>query len=173
MPHLILIQNDYPDSGALLRVLNYALNSDLIGGYGLSPENAYHQMSLVKAAYHKTDGNQLLHWILSFSTSEACRLDMDEMLAYGYWVSHLFGAYQTAYALHSNSRNFHLHLVTNTINFDTGLRYSDGRAAFWRIRNALQREFPRSDVGIYVSYPLSDINRYMEADADSEFLRIG
>ena len=151
MPKIILIQNDYPDSGALLRVLNYALNTAMIGGYGLDPNRAYHQMGLIKSVYHKAEGTQLLHWILSFSTDESYRLDMDEMLAYGYWASQLFGSYQTAYGLHTDSHHFHIHFVTNTICFDTGLRYSDGRAAFWRIRNALQAEFPCSDVGIYTS----------------------
>lgn len=172
MPNIILIQNDYFGSGALLRALNYALNTEIIGGYGLDPSRAYRQMSLVKEAYHKSEGTQLLHWIVSFSTDESCRLDMDEMLAYGHWASQQFGPYQTAYGLHSDTLHFHLHMVTNTICFDTGLRYSDGRAAFWRIRNALQAEFPRSDVGIYISFPLSSVNRYYEAEDESEFLRI-
>ena len=172
MPKIILIQNNYPDSGALLRVLNYALNTEMIGGYGLDPNRAYRQMSLIKNAYHKAEGTQLLHWVLSFSTDEALRLDNDEMFAYGHFASQLFGPYQTAYGLHTDSHHFHIHFVTNTINFDTGLRYSDGRAAFWRIRNALQAEFPRSDVGIYISFPLSSVNRYYEAEDKNEFLRI-
>ena len=172
MPNLILIQNVYPDPDSLSRVLNYALNTELIGGYGLNPEYAYRQMSLVKGVYHKTEGTQLLHWIISFSTDESYCLDMDEMLAYGHWACQLFGPYQTAYGLHTDSHHFHIHFVTNAVNFDTGLRYSDGRSAFWRIRNALQAEFPRSDVGIYISFPLSSVNRYYEAEDRNEFLRV-
>ena len=173
MPKIILIQNIYPDSGSLFRVLNYALNTEFTGGYGLDPDRAYRQMSLIKTVYHKTEGTQLLHWIMSFSTDESYRLDIDEMLAYGHWASQQLGTFQTVYGMHTDSHYFHIHFVTNTVNFDTGLRYSDGRAAFWRIRNALQAEFPNSDVGLYVSYPLSTVNKYMEAEDNDGFLRIG
>lgn len=172
MPNIILIQNDYPDAGALLRVLNYALNTEMIGGYGLDPNRAYRQMCLIKSTYHKTEGKQLIHWILSFSTEESYRLGMDELFAYGHWASQQFGIYQTAYGLHTDSHHFHIHFVTNTICFDTGLRYSDGRAVFWRMRSALQAEFPCSDVGVYTSFPLSSVNRYYEAEDRNEFLRI-
>ena len=173
MPNIILIHNEYPDSGALLRVLNYALRSDVLGGYAIDPTCAYGQMMMIKKAYHKTEGTQLLHFIISFSTQEAYRITIDEMLDVGFRVAQQLGSFQTAYGLHSDTYHFHLHMVTNTVSFETGLRYSDGRAAFWRIRNVLQEEFPQSDVGIYQSFPLSDYNRYLEADRSNQFLRIG
>lgn len=173
MPHLVLIQNDYPNNKALLNVLNYALRSGDMGGYAIDPSCAYRQMMMVKKAHHKTEGSQLKHFIISFSFDESCRMTMDEMLNIGFVAGQHFDSYQVAYALHSDTHHFHLHLVMNTVSYETGLRYADGRAGFWRLKQELQRLFPKSDVGLYVSYPLSSVNRYLEADANNEFLRIG
>lgn len=173
MPSLILIRNEYPDSGALLRVLNYALRSEFIGGYGVAPTRAYRQMMMVKHAYHKTDGPQLLHFIISFSSADAYRLTMDEMFDFGLWASQQLAEFQTVYALHSDTRHFHLHFVSNTVSFLDGHRYCDGLSPFWKLRHNLQQVFPRAEVGLYQSFPRSNCNQYMDAEDRNEFLRIG
>ena len=172
MPNIILIENSYPDTGSLLRVLNYALRSGDMGGYALDPACAYRQMSMVKSAYHKADGPQLLHFIISFSTADAYRMTMDEMLYIGFFAAQQFSSFQVAYALHSDTHHFHLHLVMNTVSYADGHRYADGRAGFWKLQDALQKLFPHSYVGLYKSFPLSSVNRYMEAEDSNEFLRI-
>lgn len=48
MPKIVLIENNYPTSESLYRVLNYVLRSDLIGGYALDPVHAYRQMMMLK-----------------------------------------------------------------------------------------------------------------------------
>lgn len=173
MPNIVLIQNDYPDDKSLLNVLNYALRSEIRGGYAIDSSCAYRQMMMVKNAWHKTEGTQLKHFIISFTNAEAYRLTMDEMLEIGFFAGKQFENYQVAYALHSDTHHFHLHLVMNTVNYETGHRYSDGRAGFWRLKLGLQNLFPKSDVGLYTSYPLSSVNKYLEADANNDFLRIG
>ena len=173
MPKIILIRNDYPDQTALLNVLNYAMRSQDYGGYALDPDKAYRQMMLVKSAYHKEDGTQLLHFIISFSTAEAYRLDMNEMLDVGLWAAQHFTGFQSVYALHSDTRHFHLHIVVNTVSFEDGHRYSDGLVTFWKLKRSLQDRFPRSDVGVYHSHPRSNINQYMDDEDRDAFLRIG
>lgn len=173
MPNLILIENDYPDSKSLLNVVNYALRSGDMGGYAIDPGCAYRQMMMVKNAWHKTEGTQLKHFIISFTTAEAYHLTMDEMLSVGFFAAKQFKSYQVAYALHSDTDHFHLHLVMNTVSYEDGHRYADGRAGFWKLQNELQMIFPKSDVGLYTSYPLSSVNKYLDADANNVFLRIG
>lgn len=172
MPNIILIQNEYFDSESLLHVLNYVLDSDTVGGYALSTNHAYRQMMMVKNAYHKTEGAQLIHFIISFSTNDAYRMTIDEMLNVGYWAAQQLGNFQVAYALHTDTCHFHLHLVVNTVSYEDGRRYSDGMGYFWKLQNELRYLFPKSDVGLYKSYPLSSVNKYMEAEEDNSFLRI-
>jgi len=125
MPNLILIENEYPNGDALLHVLNYVLRSDLYGGYAVDPIQAYRQMEMIKNAYHRRDGKQLLHFIVSFTTAEAYRLTIDEVLALGFHIAALFGEYQTVYAVHMDSSHIHMHLVMNSISFVDGHRYRD------------------------------------------------
>lgn len=173
MPKIILIENDYPNSDSLYRVLNYVLRSDLIGGYALDPAHAYRQMMMVKNAYHKTDGAQLLHFVISYASKEAYQLSMDEMLHLGFLAAQQFGNFQAAYALHCDTCHFHLHIVLNTISYEDGHRYADGLAGFWKLKCVLQQIFQKSDVGMYRSYPYSSVNRYMEDEEHDAFLRIG
>ena len=162
MPNLILIENEYPDENVLLKVLNYVLRSDLCGGYAINPHQAYRQMEMVKNVYHKRDGKQLLHFIVSFTTAEAYRLTIDEILAVGFHIAGLFRDFQIIYAIHLDSRHIHIHMVMNSISFVDGHRYRDGLAGFWRVRGELEQHFPKSDVGLYRSFPYSECNRYLE-----------
>lgn len=173
MPNIILIQNDYPDASVLLNVLNYAFRSGMIGGYALDPNEAYRQMMMVKEAYHKTGGTQLMHFIISFTSAEAYRLTMDEILQLGFWAAQQLGSFQAAYALHHDTCHFHLHIVVNTVSYEDGHRYADGLAGFWKIQKGLQRMFPRSDVGLYRSFSRSSVNRYTGNKEEDEILRIG
>lgn len=173
MPKIVLIENNYPTTESLYRVLNYVLRSDLIGGYALDPVHAYRQMMMLKKAYHKTDGAQLVHFIISFSSKEAYKMTMDEMLHLGFWAAAQFQSFQAAYALHCDTCHFHLHIVLNTVSYEDGHRYADGLAGFWKLQHALQQVFPKSDVGLYRSYSCSSVNRYMGVEDSDSFLRMG
>lgn len=166
MPVIILIQNEYPDKGSLSRVLNYVLRSDLIGGYGVNPDYALKQMCLVKRAFHKEDGVQLKHFIISFSAYELSQIGFDEILELGFQIGQLFQEYQMVYAIHLDTNHVHLHMVMNTVSFMTGRKYCDGNVGFLRLRGKLQEKFPRSDVGLYWSDPLSKINKYTHSSGD-------
>ena len=166
MPNIILIHNEYPDRDSLARVLNYVLRSDIVGGYALDPAHTFQQMWLVKSAFHKLDGVQLKHFIITFTNAELCRMDFDDILELGFWVGQFFYEYQIAYALHTDTMHIHLHLVMNTVSFMTGHKYSDGNVGFLRLRGELQRRFPRSDVGLYWSDPRSRYNKYSYTEED-------
>jgi len=75
--------------------------------------------------------------------------------------------------VHMDSSHIHMHLVMNSISFVDGHRYRDGLAGLWKVRGELEQLFPKSDVGLYRSFPYSDCNRYLEADENKQFLRIG
>ena len=67
MPNILVVRNTYPDLPALKRVLRYVDKTQFLGGYAVDPDFAFDQMRLVKEAYHKTEGVQLKHFIVSFS----------------------------------------------------------------------------------------------------------
>ncbi len=166
MPNIILVQNNYQDQGSLRRTLNYILHSDITGGYAIDPNHAFQQMCLVKRAFHKEDGVQLKHFIISFSNRDLYGLDFDEILDLGFWVGQIFHEYQMVYAVHTNTIHVHLHIVMNTVSFLNGGKYSDGRVGFLKLRAELQKLFPKSNVGLFWSDPQSEVNRYSYSEGD-------
>lgn len=146
--------------GSLCRVLDYVLRADLIGGYAIDPTNAFRQMRFVKKAFHKEEGVELKHFIISFTSSELCRIDFDDILKLGFWIGEIFAEHQMIYAIHVDTRHVHLHVVMNTVSFIDGHKYNDGNVGFMRLRSKLQEKFPMSDIGLYWSDPRSEVNKY-------------
>lgn len=166
MPNIIIVKNTYPDFGALERTLNYIQRSSIVGGYALDPSFAFQQMAKLKTVWHKEDGVQLLHFIIAFTHQEAFRISVDEVLELGFQIGILFSDYQLAYAVHMDSSRLHLHCILNTVSFVDGHKYSDGLAGFWRLKTMLQTQFPKSDIGIYRSFPNSKINTFSFSKED-------
>lgn len=158
MPNVIVIRNQYPDNKSLRNVLEYALRSSLQGGYAVNPEYAYSQMRMVKKAYHKTEGVQLKHFIVSFSHSEFGYLSLDEIMDVGYFVCQVFLEYQTVFSIHLDSGNIHMHFVMNTVSFLDGHKYAAGLSKFNEVRIMLQEMYPRFHCGLYQSrkYSIGD-----------------
>ena len=171
MPNIVLVQNDYPDQGSLSRVINYITKSDIIGGYAVDPYHAFRQMEMVKSAFHKNGGIQLKHFFITFSLDEALRIDLDQVLDLGFQVGRLFQEYQLVYAVHLDGSHLHLHCVMNAVSFLDGHKYSDGLAGFWKLKTMLNQKFPKSDIGLYRSYPNSEYNTY-SFTSDDTLLRI-
>lgn len=172
MPNIILIQNSYPNARSLQYVINYALLYDVGGGYALNPQYACRQMQMVKEIFHKQDGEQLLHFVISFSNREMYRLSDSDIVELGNQIGFLFYNYQMVYGIHYDTDHIHLHVVMNTVSFRDGRRYSDGLGGFWKLRTMLQKRFPKSDVGIYRAFPDQRIGKKGDMLED-ELYRIG
>lgn len=143
MPNLLIVRNSYPDLGSVQRLLNYVLRTPFYGGYAIDPENAFNQMRLVKEAYHKTEGVQLKHFLLTFSHEEMIRLDFKELLELGFQVGKVLERYQIVYCIHLDSDHIHMHFVMNTVSFEDGKKYSDGLVGFQRVKDFLEKRFPK------------------------------
>lgn len=151
MPNLMIVRNEYPDEGALERVLDYALDTPLQGGYGVDPEYAFVQMKLVKRAYDKTTGVQLKHFVVSFSHEEMVYLDFDDLLNLGFGIGAIFEKYQLVYGIHLDTEHVHMHFVMNTVSFLDGQKYADGSHGFYRVCNFLRMRYPKFSVDLYTS----------------------
>lgn len=143
MPNLLIVRNSYPDLGSVQRLLNYVLRTSFYGGYAIDPEQAYDQMRLVKEAYHKTEGVQLKHFLLTFSHEEMMHLDFKDLLELGFQVGKVLERYQIVYCIHLDSDYIHMHFVMNTVSFEDGKKYSDGLVGFQRIKDFLEKRFPK------------------------------
>lgn len=151
MPNLMIVQNEYNDSGALRRVLDYALNTPLKGGYAVDPEYAYQMMHLIKRAYGKTDGVQLKHFIVSFTQKEVYSLGFEDMKRLGFEIGKIMKNYQMVYGIHLDAGNEHIHFVMNTVSFQDGKKYADGIHGFYKVLKFLQEQFPGSVCRVFPS----------------------
>lgn len=143
MPNLLIVRNSYPDLRSVQRLLNYVLRTSFYGGYAIDPEQAYDQMRLVKEAYHKTEGVQLKHFLLTFSHEEMMHLDFKDLLELGFQVGKVLERYQIVYCIHLDSDYIHMHFVMNTVSFEDGKKYSDGLVGFQRVKDFLEKRFPK------------------------------
>ena len=170
MPNVVISRNNYYEPDVLRRVLQYVGRGALIGGYGLDPENAYTQMVMVKRVYHKLEGKQMEHFFIAFSDREIQKFDLSDLMALGFKIAACFEEYQMFFSLHADTSHLHLHFVMNSVSFLTGRKYSDGLYGFQKIKAMLSELFPKSQVGVYFSYP-NTINQYSESPED-ELLRM-
>lgn len=143
MPNLLIVRNSYPDLESVQRLLNYVLRTSFYGGYAIDPEYAFDQMRLVKEAYHKTEGVQLKHFLLTFSHEEMMHLDFKDLLELGFQVGKVLERYQIVYCIHLDSDYIHMHFVMNTVSFEDGKKYSDGLVGFQRVKDFLEKRFPK------------------------------
>ncbi len=143
MPNLLIVRNSYPDLESVQRLLNYVLRTPFYGGYAIDPKQAYDQMRLVKEAYHKTEGVQLKHFLLTFSHEEMMHLDFKDLLELGFQVGKVLERYQIVYCIHLDSDYIHMHFVMNTVSFEDGKKYSNGLVGFQRIKDFLEKRFPK------------------------------
>ena len=143
MPNLLIVRNSYLDLGSVQRLLNYVLRTSFYGGYAIDPEQAYDQMRLVKEAYHKTEGVQLKHFLITFSHEEMMHLDFKDLLELGFQVGKVLERYQIVYCIHLDSDYIHMHFVMNTVSFEDGKKYSDGLVGFQRVKDFLEKRFPK------------------------------
>lgn len=121
-----IVCGDYTNPESLNNLIHgYVFRkADLYGGLAVDPSHAAEQMLLVKKLWGKTQGQQLRHFILSFSDYESTRIQHAHHLQMiAYWVcEHYADEYQIVYGIHSFPR-FHIHFVINSISYKTGGRF--------------------------------------------------
>ena len=143
MPLLKIVDGSYFNEDAMVRVINYVCRSGYVGGLGVNPECAALQMSLVKHIWHKPEGRQIRHFLLSFSDDES--IDLDGLMAYGYQIASYYYemGYQIVFGVHTNTNHPHIHFAVNTVNFRNGYMYSQGWADAERLKIHIQTIIPQ------------------------------
>ena len=84
-------------------------------------ECTYQQMHLVKQDYQQLHGRQYVHIIQSFSLSDDLTGEMAHEI--GEKLLSDFKGFQGMVATHTDRQHIHNHIVLNSVNFETGLKW--------------------------------------------------
>lgn len=134
----------------LEQALDYIQNPEktngnvLVGSVNCLPETAFEQMMDTKMTFGKMDKRQGYHIIISFvprETTEEIAFDIVERFAKEY----LKDEYEAVYAVHNDKDHMHAHLIFNSVNLVTGMKY-EYRKGEWKrrmqpITNKLCKEY--------------------------------
>lgn len=126
----------YHDNQAVADVLHYILREDKVqdgdmGGFAVNPALAADQYEMIAEAYGKNYGVRLRHMILSFSPKE--KIDAYDAKNIAYQVASYYGnEYQIVWACHTDARCLNIHMVMNTVSYQTGMKYSGSKDDYYR-----------------------------------------
>ena len=96
-------------------------------------EHIIRQMETVKEVWHKTEGRQARHFVVSFAWGE--RISEAEAWRLAYWIALYYAdRYQIVYAVHEDTENVHIHFVFNPVSFVDGRIYAEGKDDFSRLQ---------------------------------------
>ena len=111
----------------LKRALEYITNPEKThywsDGLYVDAENALERMSIVKRFYNKEDGRSYIHFTISFKGKK----DKNQLYEFAEAVSYEFSDYQSLFAIHQNTRNYHIHFVINSVSVKNGKKFSQSR----------------------------------------------
>ena len=114
-------------NGGLAQAIQYITNPDktdqcvLVDHFNCDPGFAYQQMMNTKRRFHKTDGRQCYHIIQSFKPDEITP-ELAHEIAKRFAAEHLQG-YEAVIGTHVDKGHIHSHIVFNSVNADTGIKY--------------------------------------------------
>lgn len=122
-------EGDYTNKDAVEKVIGYIckLNKpEQVGGMGVFPlyvEDMIDQFLIVKQIYHKEEGKQVFHIVISFEKSLS--FTVDEAMEMGYGIAAYWGYdRQVMFAVHNDTQNMHIHMAVNTVAYTNG-EYKD------------------------------------------------
>ena len=93
----------------------------LKGTQGCFIDHAYEEMLQTKRMYGKEDGRQGYHFILSFMPGEVTREQVWKITQD--FVKEYLPGYEVVYSIHDDKPHLHSHIVFNSVNYNTGLKY--------------------------------------------------
>lgn len=129
----------YHDENATEDVLKYIMREDkvengYVGGFAVNPTSAADQFEMIAQVYGKNYGVRLRHMILSFSPEE--KIDAYDAKNIAYQVASYYGNdYQIVWACHTDARCLNVHMVMNTVSYQTGKKYDGSKADYYDLKN--------------------------------------
>ena len=118
----------------LKNALEYIQNPDkteecvLVGGINCLPDTAFEQMEETKNIFHKTGKRQGYHVIISFSTEEKVTAEQAMYVLEHFAKDVLGDDYEAVYAVHTDRKHMHGHLIWNSVSLTTGKKYNSPKS---------------------------------------------
>ena len=113
--------------GGLKKALRYICNPEkaaVVGGNaGHDAEGAYFLMKQNKEFWHKTDGSQGFHYILSFPPDCGIDANTAARVAEDFTEELLNGKYYYMYSVHTDHEHMHAHIVFDSVSAEDGLKF--------------------------------------------------
>ena len=124
----------------LKRAIDYITDSnktcdDLVGGSGVSKDNAFNRMNVVKEYYNKCGGREYIHFVVSFKGQH----DADVLYFFAEKVAELYLGFQVLFAVHLNTANNHIHFVVNSVNVNDGHKFSQSRSDLKQLKDRINQ----------------------------------
>ena len=125
----------------LKNALEYIQNPDkteecvLVGGINCLPDTAFEQMEETKNIFHKTGKRQGYHVIISFSPEEKVTAEQAMYVLEHFAKDVLGDDYEAVYAVHTDRKHMHGHLIWNSVSLTTGKKYNSPKSSW---KNHLQ-----------------------------------
>lgn len=114
----------------LKNALEYIQNPDkteecvLVGGINCLPDTAFEQMEETKNIFHNTGKRQGYHVIISFSPEEKVTAEQAMYVLEHFAKDVLSDDYEAVYAVHTDRKHMHGHLIWNSVSMTTGKKYN-------------------------------------------------
>ena len=114
----------------LKNALEYIQNPDkteecvLVGSINCLPDTAFEQMEETKNIFHKTGKRQGYHVIISFSPEEKVTAEQAMYVLEHFAKDVLGNDYEAVYAVHTDRKHMHGHLIWNSVSMTTGKKYN-------------------------------------------------
>lgn len=134
----------------------------LVGSINCLPDYAYEQMIGTKEMFGQTGGRQGYHFVISLEPGEGTKEQMYDIVQ-RFAEEFLGGEYEAVFAVHTDQKHLHAHLVFNSVSMITGRKY-DYRKGDWKyiiqpITNRLCQEYGLSIVVAEYSKDPVNMNR--------------
>ena len=106
----------------------------LVGSIGCIPEHDLDDWSSVKKVFHKSNGRQGEHSVLSLTKGKKLVTPEEAMIVMENLAIRLFYGHQVIYAVHTDTEYTHGHILANSVSSVNGKRYHIPNNRFVRIR---------------------------------------
>ncbi len=129
----------FTNSKSSLKKLAQYITSDekteeiLISGKDCMPASAYDEMITMKQMFGKRSGRQYIHLVQSFDIKDQVSFQKAHQI--GMELAELFIGFQVLLATHKDRRHVHNHLLINSVNFETGLKYQQSKEDMQNIKD--------------------------------------
>ncbi len=156
------------------KMLDYILNPQktnemLVSGIGCRPntEDALRTMWNTKDSYRKTAKRQVVHSVLSFDSREPVTnqevLNISRKIAEEIYCGH-----QCVIAVHTNTAHLHSHIVVNSVNVATGLKFNTHKKDFLKQRDLISQILMKYGKKPLVGFVDADFSTPYYSDEDME-----